>query len=75
MAELLKDYPQADELAVKALVDMYVDDQKYIDDIAEGKVEVPPALNRTYEKTHIGMEIINDEEELKNNMYLTNKDG
>ena len=74
MADLLQDYPKADELAVKAMIDLYFEDQKYIDDIAEGKVEVPPPIKRNYEKVYVGMEIVNTEEELQNNIYINNKE-
>ena len=65
MADLLQDYPKADEIAVKNLIDLYFEEQQYIDDIAEGKIEVPPPIVRNYEKTFVGLEIINDESELK----------
>ena len=63
--ELVRDYPGADEMATKALVDLYFEDQQYIDDIAEGRIEVPPAIERKFEKTYVGISITNDDEELK----------
>jgi len=57
---LVKDYPQADPLATKALIDLYFDDPKQIDDIAEGKVEVPQPISRNNLDTYVGLEVVND---------------
>lgn len=64
---LMADYPMIDRMMAESAVELYLEDPEYVDELAEGKAEIPVASERNTTYTYTGVTV---EDPFENNLVI-----